>query len=533
MFFVSLGGRVENTPLFCNCKTKINDNNEARDAMPRVFQCYQYHSHKKRLEFIERTFYYYLEHTFGFPDANSDWPNKGGLNMFANNLTFDYTKEPSRDILCIDCKSFYASVEAVERKLDPLTDKLVVMSYYDDTGGQSRGSGLILASSPAAKKAYNISNVTRARDLPYPYPKDLVIAQPRMRVYMEKNQEINKIYKRYVDEANHHVYSVDESFLDVTDSMKLFKVSSAYEMAQKIQKDVFAETGIYTTIGIGDNPFLAKVALDVGAKKTSDMIAEWRYEDIPTTLWQISDITEVWGIGHRTARKLKGMGINTVHDLAHTSYPVLKDKLGVIGAQLYAHAWGIDRSFLGTPYVTKDKSIGNSQVLPRDYTNRDEIEIVVKEMADQIGTRLRRAGAQAQVIGLGIGYSMDYVDENGKRGVHKQMKVTATNQSKVISQVALYLLSRLYDHQIVRHISLYSGNLVYNQAVQLDLFQPADEQVDQIKVEHIVDRIRKKYGFKSVVYASSLQTGGRAIERSSLVGGHAGGMSGIEGEGHG
>ena len=113
--------------------------------------------------------------------------------MFANNVTFDYSKEPSRDILCIDCKSFYASVEAVARDLDPLTTKLVVMSYYDEAGGQSKGSGLILASSPAAKKAFNISNVTRARDLPYPYPEDLVIAQPRMRFYMEKNQEINRI----------------------------------------------------------------------------------------------------------------------------------------------------------------------------------------------------------------------------------------------------------------------------------------------------------------------------------------------------
>lgn len=453
--------------------------------------------------------------------------------MFENNVVFDYTKEPSRDILCIDCKSFYASVEAVERGLDPLTTKLVVMSYYDDSGGQSRGSGLILASSPSAKKAYNISNVTRARDLPYPYPDDLVIAPPRMRVYMEKNQEINRIYKSYVDEANHHVFSVDESFLDVTDSMKLFKANNAYEMAQKIQKDVYEQTGIYTTIGIGDNPFLAKVALDVGAKKTSDMIAEWRYEDVPNTLWQIQDLTQVCGIGHRMARRLKGMGVNNVYDLAHTSYYVLKDKLGVMGTQLFAHAWGVDRSFLGTPYATKDRTIGNSQVLPKDYTNQDEIEVVVKEMADQIGTRLRRAGVQTQVVGLGIGYSMDYFDENGKRGIHKQIKVSPTNQSKQIAEAALFLLSRLYSNQLVRHISLSSGNLVYHQAVQLNLFDEASHQVEDMKTDHIVDRIRKKYGFKSIVYASSLKAGGRAIERSSLVGGHAGGMAGIEGEANG
>lgn len=453
--------------------------------------------------------------------------------MFANNVTFDYSKEPSRDILCIDCKSFYASVEAAARDLDPLTTKLVVMSYHDATGGQSRGSGLILASSPAAKKAFNISNVTRARDLPYPYPDDLVIVQPQMRLYMEKNQEINRIYKTYVDEANHHVFSIDESFLDVTDSLRLFKVSSAYEMAQKIQKDVFDQTGIYTTIGIGDNPFLAKAALDIGSKKEKSMIAEWRYEDVSKTLWQVADLTQVCGIGHRMARRLQGMGINNVYDLAHSSYYVLKDKLGVMGAQLYAHAWGIDRSFLGTPYTSKDKSIGNSQVLPRDYTDKDEIAIVVKEMADQVGTRLRRAGAQTQIVGLGIGYSMGYFDAYGKRGIHKQIKVSPTNQSKVIAEAALYLLSLIYDHQVVRNISLYSGQLVYQQAVQLDLFESENKQVADMTTDRIIDTIRKKYGFKSLVYASSLKPGGRAIERSSLVGGHAGGMAGIEGEGHG
>ncbi|OFU52278.1 MULTISPECIES: Y-family DNA polymerase [Aerococcus] len=453
--------------------------------------------------------------------------------MFANNVTFDYSKEPSRDILCIDCKSFYASVEAAARDLDPLTTKLVVMSYHDATGGQSRGSGLILASSPAAKKAFNISNVTRARDLPYPYPDDLVIVQPQMRLYMEKNQEINRIYKTYVDEANHHVFSIDESFLDVTDSLRLFKVSSAYEMAQKIQKDVFDQTGIYTTIGIGDNPFLAKAALDIGSKKEKSMIAEWRYEDVSKTLWQVADLTQICGIGHRMARRLQGMGINNVYDLAHSSYYVLKDKLGVMGAQLYAHAWGIDRSFLGTPYTSKDKSIGNSQVLPRDYTDKDEIAIVVKEMADQVGTRLRRAGAQTQIVGLGIGYSIGYFDAYGKRGIHKQIKVSPTNQSKVIAEAALYLLSLIYDHQVVRNISLYSGQLVYQQAVQLDLFESENKQVADMTTDRIIDTIRKKYGFKSLVYASSLKPGGRAIERSSLVGGHAGGMAGIEGEGHG
>lgn len=141
--------------------------------------------------------------------------------QFGVNPTFDYSKEPSRDILCIDCKSFYASVECVERGLNPLNTKLVVMSYPSDDPNL-RGSGLILASSPAAKATYGISNVSRARDLPFPYPEDLIIAPPRMALYMRKNMEINNIYKEYADEQNHAVYSIDESFLDVTDSLRMF-----------------------------------------------------------------------------------------------------------------------------------------------------------------------------------------------------------------------------------------------------------------------------------------------------------------------
>lgn len=302
--------------------------------------------------------------------------------QFGVNPRFDYKKEPSWDILCIDCKSFYASIECVERGLNPLTTKLVVMSYPSSDPSQ-RGSGLILASSPAAKQVYGISNVSRSRDLPFPYPSDLVIAPPRMALYMRNNMEINNIYKKYADEQNHAVYSIDESFLDVTDSLGLFGAKNAQDLAKMIQVDVFKQTGIYTTIGIGDNPLLAKFALDLESKKNADMKAEWRYEDVQDKLWSVNEITDVWGTGRRTAIRLNRMGIFTMHDLAHANYYLLKQNFGVLGTQLYANAWGIDRSFLGQKYTPKSKSIGNSQVLNRDYTRRKEIEIVIKEMADQ------------------------------------------------------------------------------------------------------------------------------------------------------
>ena len=448
--------------------------------------------------------------------------------QFGVNPTFDYSKEPSRDILCIDCKSFYGSVECVERGLNPLQAKLVVMSYPSDDP-LLRGSGLILAATPAAKKAYGISNVSRARDLPFPYPEDLIIAPPRMSLYMRKNMEINNIYKEYADEQNHAVYSIDESFLDVTDSLRLFGAKDANELARMIQIDVYKRTGIYTTVGIGDNPLLAKLALDLESKKNPHMRAEWRYEDVREKLWIIDNLTDVWGIGRKTAVKLYRMGIFNMYDLAHANYYKLKDKFGVLGTQLFASSWGIDRSFLGQKYSPKSKSIGNSQVLNRDYTRRNEIEIVINEMADQVATRLRRAGAKAEVVSLWIGFSMGYVDRAGNRGFSQQMKVPATNSSKQIASYLLQIFNRHYKYQDIRHVGVNCSKLVFSNALQLDIFADPDEQVKDLKIDYVVDTIRKKYGFKSIVHANSLLEGGRAIARSSLVGGHAGGMAGIEG----
>ena len=445
----------------------------------------------------------------------------------STNIEFDYNKEPSRDILCIDCKSFYASCEAVDRGLDPLKVKLVVMSYPGDSK-KERGSGLILASSPEAKKAYNISNVSRARDLPYPYPDDLVIAAPRMNLYMETNKKINSVYRTFVDDENVEVYSVDETFLDVTGSLRLFNCDTAYELARIIQTKVFNETGIYTTVGIGDNPLLAKLAMDNEAKKKPNMKAEWRYADVKTKLWSINELTDFWGIGHRTALRLKKKGIYTISDLAHANYYDLKKSMGVIGAQLYAHAWGIDRTFLGQKHTPKSKSIGNSQVLNRDYESKEEIEVVIREISDQVATRLRRAHKHTLNVSLWIGYSLFYTDDLGRRGFSKQIRLESTNSSKKIAEACLKIFRHNYSGQVVRNMGITCSKLESPVLEQLNLFEAIEDKEQDRKLNEVVDKIRNKYGFTKMVYANSLLEGGRAIERSSLVGGHAGGMSGIE-----
>ncbi|PZL77496.1 excinuclease ABC subunit A [Enterococcus plantarum] len=436
-------------------------------------------------------------------------------------MKFDYDKEPNRDILCIDCKSFYSSVECVERGLHPLKTMLIVMSGADNAGG------LVLAASPLAKKVLGITNVTRSNEVPY--HKDLLIVPPRMNLYMQKNVEINQVYKSFVADEDHSVFSVDESFLDVSDSLKLFNCKNAYEMARKIQLKVKEQTGIYVTVGIGSNPLLAKLALDNGAKHSKDFIAEWRYEDVQEKVWGINPMTEFCGIGHRTVKRLNWLGIRSIREIAEADPYKLKREFGVMGLQLFAHSWGIDRSFLGQkkPAAKVDKSIGNSQVLPRDYTRQDQLELVLKEIVDQVASRLRSSQLKTGCISVSVGYSKGYLDSKGRTGWSKQRKVSLSNNTKVLSEHVLQLFRSEYNFQDVRHIGVSYSKLVQTDVLQLDLFSDPVQEVNEERLDFLIDTIRKKYGFKALIHASSLMEGATAVSRASLVGGHAGGNVGL------
>lgn len=437
------------------------------------------------------------------------------------NLTFDYTKEPSRDVLCIDVKSFYASVECVERGLDPLKTMLVVMSNSENSGG------LVLAASPMAKKVLGISNVTRKNEVP-DHP-NLIIVSPRMKLYMKKNQEINNLYKRFVSDEDHSVFSVDESFLDVTASLTYFKCDTAYKLAKIIQRVIYNHMGLYVTIGIGENPLLAKLALDNEAKNAPGFVAEWRYEDVPKKVWPISPLTEFCGIGNRMAACLKKLGIRSIYDLAHIEPYMLKERFGIMGLQLYAHSWGIDRSFLGQKAGRPtEKSFGNSQVLPKDYANKEQIKLVLKELSDQVASRLRMASCQTTCVSLFVGYSKGQTDKYGQTGWRRQMKVEPSNNTKVLTEHVLRLFEENYAPGVdVRNLGVSYGRLVWNKNLQLDLFSVPEEQIHETDMYFLIDKIRQKFGFKALIHASSLMEGATAISRASLVGGHAGGTVGL------
>ena len=475
---------------------------------------------------------------------------------------FDYTKEQHRAIAFIDMKSFYASVECVERGLNPLTTSLCVMSQADNSGG------LILASSPTFKQVFGKSNVGRSRDLPFyttthkfnyqnyyrtvtrdwpnrapePSPshvafieswaKRTIMTPPGMSAYIDKNMEIQHIIQDFAAIDEICWYSIDEGFVDLTESLNYFYPDQSLTPAQKldavshdIQVAIYQQTGLYATVGMSiGNPLLAKLALDNAAKHTSNMRALWTYETIADTVWQIPDLTDFWGISRRTAKRLRHIGVNSIYELAHTHPTFLKKEFGILGVQLFCHANGIDESNVSEKYDAKSKSISNSQTLPRDYTSQREIELVISELAEQVAIRTRRSKKKTQLISLYVGYGFS---EN-KPSIHAQISIEPTHSTQKLTQAILRLFRDKYASGAVRRIGVSYGRLCDDDFELISLFDDAQVTQKQETVQDVIDVIREKHGFLSVQKANSLANGSRVIARSKLVGGHsAGGLDGL------
>ncbi len=423
--------------------------------------------------------------------------------------------------MMIDMKSFYASCEAIRLGYNPMEVELVVMSHQP---GSSFGSGLIMAASPLAKKKYPIKNVMRARDLPSrKEAPNLKIVDPHMNLYIKKSMEVVEIFKKYAAPEDIHVYSIDESMIDMTKSWKLFG-DDPYLVGRKIQKDIKDTMGLYTTCGIGENPLLAKLAMDIEAKHNRSLIAQWHYIDVPDKIWTISNLESIWGIGKRTAAHLRRLGIDNMYELAHSDPYVLKRQMGIIGEQLFAMSWGVDRSIISHKYIPKEKSYSNSQVLPRDYYSQRQIELVIREIGEQVAARIRARHLRAGKVGLFIGYSYACLDYQPTRGGFSvQRKITPTSLNDDLVGTLIRLFRDNWEAVPVRNIGVTYGDLSPDESQQFTLFKTAEQQVKQRNFDFAVDKIRKKYGFSSLVKASSLLPGATAIKRSKLVGGHNGG----------
>lgn len=420
-------------------------------------------------------------------------------------VAIDYSKLPKRDVMCIDCKSFFASVESVRRGLHPLESLLVVMSRGDSDGG------LVLAASPRAKAEYDIKTGTRKFELKPDWP--LVIVEPQMADYIKMNLRVNAIFKRFTDDANWFPYSIDESFIDVTASHRLFGTTET--IAHAIQTAVYQELGLVVCVGMGDNPLLAKLALDNEAKEKSPYRAYWGYQHVGN-IRRIQPLTAMWGIGTRTAKTLKQMGIFTIASLVEADVRQLRKKLGIMGEQLYYHAHGIDYSILSERVAPIDKSYGTSQILMRDYNRAAEIQIVIREMVGKVAARLRSHHVTSSVMQLSISYSK----HSDVVGFHVQQTMAATNRTKLLKEVALSLFKQHYQQGPVRRIAVTCGKVSRAQVAQLDLFEPVNDLLKDTSLEKTIDSIQVKYGYQALMHASSLAEGATALKRSRFVGGH-------------
>lgn len=423
-------------------------------------------------------------------------------------VQIDYSNEPRRSILCVDIKAFFASVEAVERKQNPLTAMIAVVSKPKNRGG------LVLAASPKVKEIYGVKTGTRVYE--FPNNSTIQIVEPRMALYLEKNLAIIEIFKRYVPISDLHIYSIDESFLDVTNSQNLF--GKPEEIALRIQRDIWHELGLVATVGLGDNPLLAKLALDHQAKyDTANFYqAYWSYESVPTTIWRIKKLSDFWGIGSRTETKLNQIGIYNLYDLAHADFSLLKRLFHSIGEQLFFHAHGIDRTILSEVYEPKANSFSKNQILNRDYIDPQDVKIVIREMTDANASRLRKHKLATTTVKLTIGYSRN----NSDPGFNRQMSIEATDSSQKLGDYLIQLFCKYYNGNPVRTVNVSFNNLVPKQAQQLNLFETVEDIVKDERLDQTIDFVRKKFGYTSLLHANSLMKNSTIIERSKLLGGH-------------
>ena len=416
-----------------------------------------------------------------------------------------------RNIICIDLKSFYASVECVLRGLNPFTTPLVVAD-------RSRSNGsVVLAVTPYLKRR---GVKSRCRVFELPEDPSIIFAKPRMKKYLEFSTRIIEIYLKYVSFEDLHIYSVDEVFLDLTTYLNYYQKTD-YEMAEMILKDIMETTQIPATCGIGPNMLLAKIALDVESKKSPTFIAKWTYDDIAEKLWPITPLSKMWGIGVNMERNLNRLGLNSIGDIANYPLHKLQKFYGIMGEELYHHAHGIDLSVISEKFVYKpvSKSYGMGQTLYHDYSG-EEVTQIILEMTDEVTKRLRAGNKKAYTINLGISYSRN----TGGGGFNRQLTLPfpTCNEAEVYNS-CMSLFDEFYDDESpIRKVTIRVTNLVEEFHVQLNLFKDMNKVIIDHKLHSTLDNIKFRYGKKAALRASSLTKESTVIARSTMVGGHNG-----------
>lgn len=454
-----------------------------------------------------------------------------------------------KQFACIDLKSYYASVECVDRGLDPLTTNLVVAD-------ESRSDGTIcLAVSPSLKALgvpsrprlfevkQRLAEIKALTGQTVPY----ITAMPRMARYLEVSSEIYGIYLKYLSPSDIHVYSVDECFMDLTPYLHLYN-KTAHELVTTMIRDVLATQGITATGGIGTNLYLAKIAMDITAKKLPAdkdgvRVAELDEQSFREKLWTHEPLTDFWQIGPGITAHLGRMGIHTMGDLARLSLQneeIFFREFGVDAEILIDHAWGMESCGMAEikKYKPATKSLANGQVLPRAYT-WGEGRLAVKEMTEQVVLGLVEQGYVAEGVTLYVGYQIlskeslssyhgpvkvNYYGRKVPPSVHGTGKLGRPTASlSRITEAVLKLYDKLVDRELeVRRMSIAAIRLSPASEVppQLSLFASQQDDERETALMKASIGLHKRFGKNTLVRGMDLFEAGTTIERNNQIGGH-------------
>ena len=481
--------------------------------------------------------------------------------------------------IAIDLKSFYASVEAREQGLDPLTTNLVVadVSRTEKTICLAVSPSLKSFGIPGRARLFEVNqkveevnrrrlacvgkftgescNITELKQDPS-LKLAFIAATPRMSLYMDYSTRIYQIYLRYIAPEDIHVYSIDEVFIDATNYLKTYQLT-AHELAMKMMREVLKETGITATAGIGTNLYLAKIAMDIMAKKAAPdedgvRIAELDEMSYRRELWGHTPLTDFWRVGRGYAKKLEAAGMFTMGDVARCSInneEILYHMFGVNAELLIDHAWGWEPCTLDLikAYTPEERSFSSGQVLMEPYTF-DKARVIVHEMADAAALGLVEKRMVTDQVVLTINYeNLDGQKENwdgevvvgyyGKKvpkPAHGTENISRlTSSGKLIVEAALRIFDRAVDRKLlVRRITIALNHVLPEDQIpkkyeQMDLFTDyaaLEKEEKELKKERSMQeailKIKNRYGKNAILKGVNFEEGATGRERNEQVGGH-------------
>ncbi len=418
--------------------------------------------------------------------------------------------EKTRYYFCIDMKCFFASVECAERGLDPFKTPLVVAD-------PDRGQGAICLAVTPYLKSLGVKNRCRLYEIPKRIP--YIVAKPRMKYYIRYAADIYAIYLRYIAPRDIHVYSIDEAFIDATDYLKCYRVEPL-RFARFLMRLIAEEMKIPSTAGVGTNLYLAKVALDITAKKSHDHIAfldETLYRE---TLWNHTPLTDFWQISHGTVRRLEKHAIFDMAGIARANESMLYRIFGVNAELLIDHAWGRESCLMEDikNYRSKSRSLSSSQILFEDYTY-DKAKLVLGEMVRALCHELMRMHLITSRVSVSVGYSRDIRPSDAGSTT---MTVTTQVYSAIIPFV-MRLFERICDKNTpIRRLALSFSGLCHEGWEGYDLFCDMEAIEKEKKLERTVLALSDKYGKNTLLRLVDFKEGATARERARLIGGHNG-----------